>query len=139
MTSSLTQPLSDMVESIIGAVYVSDNFSPVGAEAFFDNVLRPFFDEHITLQTLSHHPTKTLFELLQAHGCQSMKISKDPKRDGVVTCHGKWFCSVSQRLSTDTLVALGTIQSHCIKKFWHLGVAQHQAQRRVPHRRRRSR
>ncbi|KAF5317594.1 hypothetical protein D9611_014873 [Ephemerocybe angulata] len=74
--------LSDVIESVIGAVYISDKFSPVGAEAFFDNVLRPFFDKHITLQTLTHHPTKTLFELIQAHGCQLMKITKDPKCEG---------------------------------------------------------
>ncbi|KAF6762700.1 hypothetical protein DFP72DRAFT_1060951 [Ephemerocybe angulata] len=81
--------LSDVIESVIGAVYISDKFSPVGAEAFFDNVLRPFFDKHITLQTLTHHPTKTLFELIQAHGCQLMKITKDPKCEGATTCHVK--------------------------------------------------
>ncbi|TDL29625.1 ribonuclease III [Rickenella mellea] len=69
--------LSDVVESILGAVYVSDNFSPVGAEAFFDKVLKPFYDKHITLRTLSHHPTKILFELFQSQGCQEFEIVKD--------------------------------------------------------------
>lgn len=81
------QALSDVVESIVGAVYISDNFSPVGAESLFDNVLKPFFDTHITLQTLSHHPTKILFELLQAQGCQQFEITKD-KDDSVIRCHG---------------------------------------------------
>ena len=70
--------LSDVVESIIGAVYVSDNFSPVGAETFFDKVLAPFYDRHITLHTLSHHPTKILFELFQSQGCQSFELVKEP-------------------------------------------------------------
>lgn len=70
-------------------MYISDNFSPVGAEAFFDNVLRPFFDKHITLQTLTEHPTKTLFELVQAHGCQAMKITRDNVKSGVTRCSGK--------------------------------------------------
>ncbi|KAL5527188.1 hypothetical protein ACEPAG_5979 [Sanghuangporus baumii] len=70
--------LSDVVESILGAVYVSDNFSPVGAEAFFDKILAPFYDQHITLHTLSHHPTKILFELLQSQGCQSFELVKEP-------------------------------------------------------------
>lgn len=68
--------MSDVVESILGAVYVSDNFSPVGAETFFDKVLKPFYDRHITLQTLSHHPTKILFELFQSQGCQRFEIVK---------------------------------------------------------------
>ncbi|KAL5508450.1 DCL1_2 [Sanghuangporus vaninii] len=70
--------LSDVVESILGAIYVSENFSPVGAEAFFDKVLAPFYDQHITLHTLSHHPTKILFELLQSQGCQSFELVKEP-------------------------------------------------------------
>jgi len=69
--------LSDVIESIMGAVYVSDNFSPIGAEAFFDNVIKPFFNQHITLQTLSHHPTKILFELFQSEGCQEFEIVKE--------------------------------------------------------------
>ena len=71
------QALSDVVESIVGAVYVSDNFSPVGSEAFFDRVLKPFYDQHITLRTLSHHPTKVLFELFQSEGCQQFEITKE--------------------------------------------------------------
>jgi endoribonuclease Dicer len=95
------QALSDVVESIIGAIYISDNFSPVGAESLFDNVLKPFFDTHITLQTLSHHPTKILFELLQAQGCQVFEIVKD-KADSITRCHGKF----NQRIICHTDTAL---------------------------------
>lgn len=84
----ILQALSDVVESIIGAIYISDNFSPIGAESLFDNVLKPFFDTHITLQTLSHHPTKILFELLQAQGCQHFELAKD-KDDSITRCHGE--------------------------------------------------
>jgi endoribonuclease Dicer len=72
-----------VVESIIGAVYISDDFSAVGAEQFFNNVLRPFYDRHISLKTLSHHPTKVLFELLQAQGCQQFQIVKEQARNMV--------------------------------------------------------
>lgn len=65
------------MESIVGAIYISDNFSPVGAESLFDNVLKPFYDKHITLQTLSHHPTKILFELLQAQGCHEFELTRE--------------------------------------------------------------
>jgi endoribonuclease Dicer len=79
-----------VVESIIGAVYISDNLSPDGAEALFDNVLKPFYDGHITLKTLSHHPTKILFELFQAQGCQQFQIVKEKERVHSTTrCDGK--------------------------------------------------
>lgn len=75
-----------MVESIIGAIYISEDFSPTGAEAVFDNVLKPFYDRHVTLKTLSHHPTKILFELLQAQGCQLFEIVKEKDEEGQLTC-----------------------------------------------------
>jgi endoribonuclease Dicer len=78
------------VESIVGAIYISDNFSPVGGEALFDNILRPFYDRHITLKTLSHHPTKILFELFQAQGCQEFQIVKEKDQTQSLTrCDGK--------------------------------------------------
>ena len=73
----LLQALSDIVESVIGAIFISDNFSPDGAQSFFDKILKPFYDKHITLRTLSHHPTKTLFEVLQAHGCQQFGVTRE--------------------------------------------------------------
>ena len=79
-----------MVESIIGAIYISEDFSPSGAEAIFDNVLKPFYDHHVTLKTLSHHPTKILFELFQAQGCQQFEIVKDKDEDQQLTrCDGE--------------------------------------------------
>ncbi|KAI0049624.1 ribonuclease III [Auriscalpium vulgare] len=70
--------LSDVVESVIGAIYISDDFSPDGIQVFYEKVLKPFYDRHITLRTLSHHPTKVLFELFQAEGCQSFAMVKKP-------------------------------------------------------------
>ncbi|KAF8913820.1 hypothetical protein CPB84DRAFT_1832684 [Gymnopilus junonius] len=78
--------LSDVIESVIGAIYISDNFSPIGAESLFDNILKPFYDKHITLQTLAHHPTKLLFELLQAQGCQQFGITKE-KSENLICCY----------------------------------------------------
>ncbi|KAJ7781333.1 hypothetical protein B0H16DRAFT_1658943 [Mycena metata] len=78
--------LSDVVESVIGAIYVSDNFTPIGAEAFFESVLKPFYDKHITFKTITHHPTKTLFELIQAQRCQKLRLSKQKAASGTY-CH----------------------------------------------------
>ncbi|EMD41084.1 hypothetical protein CERSUDRAFT_131598, partial [Gelatoporia subvermispora B] len=69
--------LSDVVEAVLGALYVSDGFSEANIVNFFDNVFRPFYDRHIRLQTLSQHPKKTLFELMQAEGCQEHGIVKE--------------------------------------------------------------
>ncbi|KAK0454722.1 hypothetical protein EV421DRAFT_1758788 [Armillaria borealis] len=80
------KPLSDVVESIMGAMCISDDFLPDGVEAIFLNLVQPFYDKHITLQTLSHHPTKVLLELLQASGCQDFEISKE-NDGGSVQCN----------------------------------------------------
>ncbi|KAI6047272.1 hypothetical protein EDC04DRAFT_605999 [Pisolithus marmoratus] len=69
--------LSDLVESIIGALFIQDGYQLVGAEIFFDKVLKPFYDRHVTLKTLSHHPTKILSDLLQKHGCQHFELVKE--------------------------------------------------------------
>lgn len=77
-----------MVESIVGALYISDDFSPIGVEAFFNKVLKPFYNRHITLKTISHHPTKILFELVQAGGCKEFQIIREDNEDGPC-CLGK--------------------------------------------------
>ncbi|OJA16985.1 hypothetical protein AZE42_00577 [Rhizopogon vesiculosus] len=69
--------LSDVVESIIGALYISDGFTSDGVEMMFKRVLEPFYDQHVTIKTLSHHPTKILFEIMQAQGCQQLSIEKE--------------------------------------------------------------
>ncbi|KAF8211200.1 hypothetical protein K438DRAFT_1568952 [Mycena galopus ATCC 62051] len=89
--------LSDVVESVIGAIYVSDNFTSIGVEAFFEAVLKPFYDKHITLRTVAHHPTKILFELFQAQKCQKFQLSKEK-------VHGETYCHV---LVHDIILASG--------------------------------
>ncbi|KAJ8501426.1 hypothetical protein ONZ51_g579 [Trametes cubensis] len=71
--------LSDVVESVIGALYVCDSFFEVGVGRFFDAVFKPFMDAHVRLQTLSANPKVTLLELLQAEGCQQHAVIKIPQ------------------------------------------------------------
>lgn len=56
----------------------------------YDKVLRPFYDKHISLKTLSHHPTKILFELFQSQGCQEFEITKTIINDEqkLIRCEG---------------------------------------------------
>ncbi|KZT74443.1 ribonuclease III [Daedalea quercina L-15889] len=80
--------LSDIVESIVGGLYISDDFAESGVVKFFDTALKPFYDRHIRMQTLSLHPTSTLFDLLYSYGCQQHQIVKEedakPRRCDVV-------------------------------------------------------
>ncbi|PSR73594.1 hypothetical protein PHLCEN_2v10513 [Hermanssonia centrifuga] len=69
--------LSDVVESIIGAIYVDDSYKNNGVQKFFDEHLKPFYDHHIRLQTLSDHPNKTLTEIFHAESCQNHSIVKE--------------------------------------------------------------
>ena len=77
------QVLGDLVESVMGAIFVSDRFEDQGVAAFFERVLRPFYDHHIRLHTLAEHPTKSLFELLQAEGCYHHAMRKSRVREGI--------------------------------------------------------
>ncbi|KAH9843805.1 uncharacterized protein C8Q71DRAFT_698068 [Rhodofomes roseus] len=80
--------LSDIVESIVGGLYISDDFTESGVVKFFDGALKPFYDRHIRMQTLSLHPTSTLFDLLYSYGCQQHQMVKEedtrPRRCDVV-------------------------------------------------------
>ncbi|KAM5532423.1 hypothetical protein V8D89_013917 [Ganoderma adspersum] len=93
--------LSDVVESLIGALYVSDNFFEMGVGRFFETVFKPFLEAHVRLQTLSANPKITLLELLQAEGCQNNAVVKRPQvRQNVpvemdVVIHGKVIASAT--------------------------------------------
>lgn len=79
------------MESILGALYVSDGFTLTGAQGMYEALLKPFYDQHISLKTLSHHPTKVLFELFQSLGCQEFEITRvyDIEDPGSIRCEGK--------------------------------------------------
>lgn len=55
-----------------------DNFDLRGAERMYNKLLRPFFQKHISLDNLAHHPTKVLFEMFQGRGCQKFEIAEGP-------------------------------------------------------------
>ncbi|TBU32155.1 hypothetical protein BD311DRAFT_655259 [Dichomitus squalens] len=101
--------LSDVVESLIGALYVSDNFFEVGVGRFFETVFKPFLEAHVRLQTLSTNPKITLLELLQAEGCQNNAVVKQQQsRQNMpvqmdVVIHGKVIAS-----ATDSSAVIAT-------------------------------
>lgn len=68
--------LSDIVESIVGALFVSEGYSVQVVEVLFESLFKPFYDKHISLHSLTPHPNTTLFELLQAEGCHQHRLVK---------------------------------------------------------------
>lgn len=69
--------LSDVVEAVIGALFISEGFSTQSVEILFDRLFKPFYTQHISLHTLKPHPNTTLFELLQAEGCHEHRLAKE--------------------------------------------------------------
>lgn len=98
------------MESTLGAILVLDNFDSKGTERMYKKVLKPFFEKHISLQTLAHHPTKVLFEMFQARGCQQFEIVEAPHNgqdaegnplpEKHIRCDGAFTLSIMCRLST---------------------------------------
>jgi dsRNA-specific ribonuclease len=71
------QVLSDMLEAIIGAIYVSDGFKLEAAEHFYTHVLRPFYLRYVDSEDLAIHPTRKLTDIFDAHGCHRFEITKE--------------------------------------------------------------
>ncbi|KAH9853812.1 ribonuclease III [Lenzites betulinus] len=103
--------LSDLVESVVGALYVCDGFFEVGVGRFFDAAFKPFMDAHVRLHTLSANPKVTLLELLQAEGCRQHAVLKVPQErqnapvhmEGALRVHGELVAS-----ATDLSAAIAT-------------------------------
>ena len=64
------QALSDVMEGILGAIYVSDNCALNGTEKFFGRVFKPFFDEFATFGMLARHAADAVLEMLNRLGCR---------------------------------------------------------------------
>ncbi|KIP10639.1 hypothetical protein PHLGIDRAFT_494339 [Phlebiopsis gigantea 11061_1 CR5-6] len=77
--------LGDVVEAVVAAICLSDRFATAGVDAFFRKVLQPFYARHIRVHTLAAHPSKALFELLQAEGCQQHAMRKRPAEGGTLS------------------------------------------------------
>ncbi|RUS20581.1 putative dicer-like protein [Endogone sp. FLAS-F59071] len=66
--------ISDVVESMLGAVFVDSGFKMEAVEKVFARWLEPLMDEHVGPETLKGHPMKKLTERLQRNGCGGLLI-----------------------------------------------------------------
>ncbi|CAG8444339.1 4231_t:CDS:2 [Acaulospora colombiana] len=66
--------MSDVVESMLGAVIVDAEFDPEVAQRVFDKWVKPILDEFVTPETLRVHPVKKFTEFMQKHGCEEVLL-----------------------------------------------------------------
>ncbi|KAI8637061.1 putative dicer-like protein [Parasitella parasitica] len=89
--------LSDVVESLIGAVFVDSEFNLAPVEKLFDKLLRPLLDEHISISTIQEHPSSKLKCMVQEFGCKQCETRNvyTKEQHCVVFIHGEAYASGS--------------------------------------------
>jgi dsRNA-specific ribonuclease len=91
------------MESILGALYFSGNCTLDGAEKFYDNVFKPFFDEFVTFEMLVRHAVDAVLEMLKRLGCRQYSSVHDVQ-NGVHVCKSKASPLRSYRIRSNVLV-----------------------------------
>ena len=81
------------MEGILGALYISDNFTLEGTERFFNKVFKPFFDEFVTFEMLARHAADAVLEMLNRLGCRQYSRVHNVE-NGVHSCKSE--CTLSQ-------------------------------------------
>lgn len=74
--TDLTIPkvLSDVVESMLGAVFVDAGFQLEPVQRVFEKWMLPLYNTHVTPETLRIHPLRKLTTDLQRAGCDDFKL-----------------------------------------------------------------
>ncbi|KAI8384572.1 dicer-2 protein [Radiomyces spectabilis] len=67
---NIPKVLSDVVESMIGAIFVDAGFNLAPIEKLFDKWFLNFFDTHVTPELIRVHPFQRLTRTLQQAGCE---------------------------------------------------------------------
>ncbi|KAG0338015.1 Dicer-like protein 1 [Podila humilis] len=71
--ATMPKILGDIVESTLGAVFVDCGFEYAVVSRLFEDKIRPFLDKHLSVETMSIHPTKAILEYLQGQGCTQFR------------------------------------------------------------------
>ncbi|KAF9958951.1 Dicer-like protein 1 [Mortierella alpina] len=77
----LTKALGDVLESVLGAIYVDSGWDYSVVQAFFDRAILPTLQKHLSIETLKPHPVTALTHRVQEAGCQRLSlknIAADP-------------------------------------------------------------
>lgn len=73
--------LGDIVESVLGAVFVDCGFSVARITEIFGRLVHPFLDTHVDLDRIVLHPVKCVSEHLQVHGCSEWRLELVDERE----------------------------------------------------------
>ncbi|RUS21801.1 hypothetical protein BC937DRAFT_91393 [Endogone sp. FLAS-F59071] len=73
--------LSDVVESMLGAVFVDSGFQIEAVQQVFAKWVEPMLDNHVTPETLKVHPLKTLTTRIQQNGCEGLLLRNHTSSD----------------------------------------------------------
>ncbi|KAF7723707.1 Dicer-like protein 1 [Apophysomyces ossiformis] len=71
---SVPKVLSDVVESMLGAVFVDAGFDLEPVEAVFKKWIQPILDAHVTPELIKIHPLRKFTTDLQRFGCESFML-----------------------------------------------------------------
>ncbi|KAI9264913.1 hypothetical protein BDA99DRAFT_536411 [Phascolomyces articulosus] len=71
---SIPKVLSDVVESMLGAVFVDAGFDLAPVERLFEKWMIPLYENHVRPDTLRIHPLRKFTTDLQRMGCESFML-----------------------------------------------------------------
>ncbi|CAO3569858.1 unnamed protein product [Mortierella alpina] len=76
-----TKVLGDVLESVVGAIYVDSGWDYSIVQDFFRRAILPTLQKHLSIETLKPHPVTSLTHRVQGAGCQRFalkNIAADP-------------------------------------------------------------
>ncbi|KAF9980863.1 Dicer-like protein 1 [Mortierella antarctica] len=76
-----TKVLGDVLESVVGAIYVDSGWDYSMVQAFFERAILPTLQKHLSIETLKPHPVTALTHRVQQEGCRKLalkNIAADP-------------------------------------------------------------
>ncbi|KAF9178961.1 Dicer-like protein 1 [Haplosporangium sp. Z 767] len=71
---NFTKVLGDILESVLGAVYVDSGWDFAVVKALFDRAILPTLRKHISMETLKPNPISAMLIRVQGEGCQKVTL-----------------------------------------------------------------
>ncbi|KAG0366661.1 hypothetical protein BC939DRAFT_526607 [Gamsiella multidivaricata] len=69
-----TKVLGDVLESVMGAIYVDSGFQFSVITDVFERLIRPILQKHLSIETLEGHPVSVLLMRVQHDGCSELRF-----------------------------------------------------------------
>ncbi|KAF9945881.1 Dicer-like protein 1 [Mortierella alpina] len=69
-----TKVLGDVLESVVGAIYVDSGWDYSIVQDFFQRAILPTLQKHLSIETLKSHPVTALTHRVQEAGCRQFSL-----------------------------------------------------------------